>query len=108
MAEERPGASFPGGNWVVLAVAAISALYVTLQARPLQNLRPSALPSKIHTAALQDVEVRLWQDPLDPAVSHANAGDHEDSGAPHTIESFKSSSSKPGSADSGDIPVERP
>ena len=108
MAEERPGASFPGGNWVVLAVAAISALYVTLQARPLDNLRPPMPPSKIHTAALQDVEARLWQDPLAAAVSHAKSGDHEDSGARHTVEGFKASLSKPRLGDPADKPTEGP
>jgi hypothetical protein len=90
MADERPGSGFPGGNWVILAAAAISALYVTLQAPPLENLRPSAPASKIHTAGLQDVEARLWQDPLAAVVGHTRTADQERD-ASHTVAAFKRS-----------------
>ncbi len=71
MADERPGPSFAGGNWVLLAVAMASAIYVSLAKLPLEGTRPPGTAQEINrTGAPYDVDAHLWQDPLAAAAAH--------------------------------------
>jgi hypothetical protein len=66
MADERSGGpGFTGNNFILLLVAAAGAAYVALQKPPLEDLRPESIKLQIHdTGSIQNVEARLWQDPL--------------------------------------------
>jgi hypothetical protein len=81
MAEDRQtGSGFTGGNWVLLAAAAVGTFYVSLHKPPLEGSRPAAtLEFEAQDRdSLQHVDARLWQDPLAAAVQHARAEEKED------------------------------
>ncbi len=71
MADEKPSGAW-GSSFVVLALAAVSALYVVLEPPPLVSLRPTDRQYDVHDikGTLQDVDARLWQDPF-AAVTQA-------------------------------------
>jgi hypothetical protein len=79
MAEDRQsGGGFSGTNWVLLAVAAVSAAYIGLKKPPLDVLRPAAPDRALHDdRGMQDVAARLWQDPL-AAVSQSAQDEEKD------------------------------
>jgi hypothetical protein len=54
-----------GSGFIVLAFAAVSALYVAHQKPPLVSNRPTNIESEAETPGLrQDIAARLWQDPF--------------------------------------------
>ena len=68
MADDKPTGAW-GSSFVVLAFAAVSAVYVTWQTPPLNSIRPSDAGYQGHEiSAAQDIDARLWQDPFE-AVS---------------------------------------
>jgi hypothetical protein len=80
MAEDKQsGGGFSGTNWVLLAVAAVSAAYIGLKKPPLDVLRPAAPDRAIQDdRGFQDVAARLWQDPL-AAVAQSAQDEEKDS-----------------------------
>jgi hypothetical protein len=69
--EKQPGSGFGGGNLVLLAVAAASAVYLGWQKPPLVASRPSEVERQIHyPIGVQDVAARLWQDPFGPVAEY--------------------------------------
>jgi hypothetical protein len=70
--DKQTGPSFGNTNWILLAAAAVGAVYVSLYNPPLEGLRPAAtLESEIHDTRPQHVDARLWQDPHAAATQHA-------------------------------------
>ena len=64
MADEKQSGSW-GGSFVVVAFAAVSALYVGWQRPPLVSSRPNDVQYDAYKiSADQDIDARLWQDPL--------------------------------------------
>jgi hypothetical protein len=77
MADERSGPGLPGGNWIVLAIAAIGAFYAAFQTQPFEGFRPQAPQQQSRTSnGIQDIPARLWQDPLDVVARRSNAAGH--------------------------------
>jgi hypothetical protein len=65
MAEDKSSGAW-GGSLVVVAFAAVSALYVAWQNPPLVSTRPTDAEYPGHDIrAQQDIDARLWQDPFD-------------------------------------------
>ena len=69
--EKQSGSGFGGGNLVLLAVAAASAVYLSWQKPPLVASRPSEVERQIHyPVGAQDIAARLWQDPFSPVAEY--------------------------------------
>ena len=65
MADDKSSAGW-GGNFAVLVFAAVSAVYVAWQQPALVSTRPTDADYAGHDiTAQQDIDARLWQDPLD-------------------------------------------
>jgi hypothetical protein len=80
MAEDKQtGSGFTGGNWILLAAAAVGTVYVSLQQPPLEGSRPAATPEfEVQDRhSIQHVDAHLWQDPL-AAVQHAKDKEREE------------------------------
>jgi hypothetical protein len=69
-----PGPSLVGNGFIWLLLAAAGALLFR-QEQPLQGSRPAAIEAQVHEhdGSLQDVQARLWQDPLDAVRKMARA-----------------------------------
>jgi hypothetical protein len=64
MADEKPSGAW-GSSFVVLAFAAVSAVYVAVQQPPLVSTRPPEPEYPAHELkSAQDVDARLWEDPF--------------------------------------------
>jgi hypothetical protein len=92
MADDRQsGSGLGGSSLVALVAAAASAIYLGWQKPPLTSSRPTSSETRIEEfRSRQDVEARLWQDPL-AAVSRDLADQHKDASKPdkiHSIEEF--------------------
>jgi hypothetical protein len=90
MADDRQSGSGLGGSSVVaLVAAAASAIYLGWQKPPLTSSRPTDPETRIEEfRSSQDIEARLWQDPL-AAVSRDLAEQHKDPSKPDDIHSIK-------------------
>lgn len=64
MADDKQSGSW-GGSVIVVAFAAVSALYVAWQRPPLVSSRPNDIQYDTYKiSAYQDIDARLWQDPF--------------------------------------------
>jgi hypothetical protein len=71
MADDKQSGPGLGGNSIILLVAAASAAYFAWQKPPLEGFRPTELGPQIHdNRGIQDVDARLWQDPLAAVTMH--------------------------------------
>jgi hypothetical protein len=70
MADEKQSGSW-GGSFVVVAFAAVSALYVGWQRPPLVSSRPNDVQYDAYKiSAYQDIDARLWQDPFNAVTQY--------------------------------------
>lgn len=80
MAEDKQtGSAFTGGNWILLAAAAVGTVYVSLQQPPLEGSRPTTtlefeVPDRDN---IQHVDAHLWQDALAASVQHSKDEEKE-------------------------------
>ncbi len=97
MADEKPSGAW-GSSFVVLAFAAVSAAYVAWQPPALLSTRPTEPEYAVHdlNGMRQDIDARLWQDPLgavirdidDRSARNSTASDvaHDEAGFDHQRE----------------------
>jgi hypothetical protein len=87
MAEEKQSGG--GNSLIVLAAAAVSAAYFAWQKPQLEGFRPAETLHQAHDyRGVQDVEARLWQDPL-VAVKDQYDGEKKDGPATDLHHSIK-------------------
>jgi len=94
MAEERQtGPGLLGNNWILLAIVAFGAVYASFQTPPLTGSRPAGVQLDLHDhRGSQQVDARLWQDPLAATVEYAKVEEkdqvHKKNPRAHSIEEF--------------------
>jgi hypothetical protein len=94
MAEERQtGPGLLGNNWILLAIVAFGAVYARFQTPPLTGSRPAGVQLDLHDhRGSQQVDARLWQDPLAATVEYAKVEEkdqvHKKNPRAHSIEEF--------------------
>jgi len=75
--EKQSGPGVGGNNLVILALAAVSAVYLGWQKPALETFRPTEAEHQLPSVRdVQDVDARLWQDPF-AAVARYLADDPE-------------------------------
>ena len=63
--DKQSGVGVGGNNLVILAIAAVSAIYFGWQKPALETFRPTESEHQVHSIGnLQNVDARLWQDPF--------------------------------------------
>jgi hypothetical protein len=79
MAEARQtGPGLLGNNWILLAVVTCGAIYASFHVPPLTGSRPAGVQLDLHDhRGSQQVDARLWQDPLAATVEHAKVDEKE-------------------------------
>jgi hypothetical protein len=89
MADDKSGAW--GSSFVVLAFAAVSAVYVGWQQAPLVSFRPTEFEYRAHKLeSAQDIDARLWEDPFAAVMRDIEAKHWRDptAGGGHTTARF--------------------
>jgi hypothetical protein len=94
MADEKTTGAW-GSSLVVVAFAAVSAVYVAWQPAPLVSSRPSEIGYPHELLSRQDIDARLWEDPIAAVMrdietrrsrAPSASGDHTKTGFDHPHE----------------------
>jgi hypothetical protein len=71
--EKQSGTGAGGNNLVLLAIAAVSAVYFGWQKPALETFRPTEAERQVHSIGdVQNIDARLWQDPFGAIAQYLN------------------------------------
>jgi hypothetical protein len=92
MADDKSSGGW-GSGFIVLAFAAVSALYVAHQKPPLVSTRPSNIESQLDDlrGLRQDIDARLWQDPfgaVERGIASKRKSDQPGNSGGHALQGF--------------------